>query len=237
MITPLPSLSQATLIAAFLASTTGTYIACRQPNPNPPSSSGIRSKCDALTTYRITDKHATKVMLSPLGLLTLWTVRLAYLYPNLPSRCHLINTDLITWSPSTAIPLALILCAGVPLRLASYASLGKNFTFALAEPDGLKTTGLYKYVQHPSYTGVVILIICNVALMGRVDGVMSCWVPDQWFKYVRDLGLSLAPVGVSMVLFGVWTRVRQEEEMLRGRFGEEWERWHKNTARFIPGIF
>ncbi|KAK0739082.1 hypothetical protein B0T21DRAFT_382209 [Apiosordaria backusii] len=163
--------------------------------------------------------------------------RLAYLYPNIPSQCHSINTDLITWSPSTAIPIALILCAGVPLRLASYASLGKNFTFALAEPDGLKTTGLYRYVQHPSYTGVVILIICNVALMARVDGVMSCWVPDRWYTHLRELGWSLAPVGVSMVMLGVWTRVMQEEKMLRDRFGDEWERWHARTARFIPWLF
>ncbi|KAK4178426.1 hypothetical protein QBC36DRAFT_104880 [Triangularia setosa] len=237
MITPLPFLSQATLITAFLASTIGTYFACQQPNPNPPCNFKTRSKTDSLTTCHITDRHATKVMLAPLGLLTVWTARLAYLYPNLSPQCHLLNTDLITWSPSTAIPIALILCAGVPLRLASYASLGKNFTFALTEPDRLKTTGLYRYVQHPSYTGVVILIICNVVLMGRVDGVMSCWASERWYKYLRDVGWSLAPVGVSIVMLGVWTRVMQEEEMLRGRFGEEWERWHRRTPRFIPGVF
>ncbi|KAK0667560.1 hypothetical protein QBC41DRAFT_137567 [Cercophora samala] len=233
MIPPLPSLPQATLVAAFLASTIATYLACQQPNPNPPT----RSKSDSLTTCHITDKHATKIILSPLGLLTLCTARLAYLYPNLPSQCHLLNPDLITWSPSTAIPLVLILCAGVPLRLASYASLGRNFTFALAEPDGLKTTGLYRYVQHPSYTGVVILIVCNVVLMARADGVMSCWVSERWYRLLRDVGWSLAPVGVSIVLGGVWTRVRQEEEMLRRKFGGEWEGWHGRTARFIPGVF
>ncbi|KAK4666164.1 hypothetical protein QC763_0069980 [Podospora pseudopauciseta] len=232
MLPPLPSLSQAALAFSFLASTIGTYFACRQPNPNP--NPPTRSKSDSLTTCHITDKHATKIMLSPLGLLTLLSARLAYLYPALPpNQCRHLNPDLVTWSPSTAIPLALILCVGVPLRLASYASLGKNFTFALAEPDRLKTTGLYRYVQHPSYTGVVVLIFCNIALMARVDGVVSCWASERWYRWLRDLGWSLAPVGVSVVLGAVWTRVRQEEEMLRTKFGGEWEGWHSRTARCI----
>lgn len=73
--------------------------------------------------------------------------------------------------------------------------------------------------------------------MARVDGVVSCWASERWYKWLRDLGWSLAPVGVSVVLGAVWTRVRQEEEMLRTKFGGEWEGWHSRTARFVPGVF
>jgi protein-S-isoprenylcysteine O-methyltransferase Ste14 len=32
-------------------------------------------------------------------------------------------------------------------------------------------------------------------------------------------------------------RVRDEEAMLRGKFGREWEGWHRRTKRFIPFVF
>jgi protein-S-isoprenylcysteine O-methyltransferase Ste14 len=31
-------------------------------------------------------------------------------------------------------------------------------------------------------------------------------------------------------------RVRDEEKMLKEKFGKEWENWHSRTARFIPWI-
>jgi protein-S-isoprenylcysteine O-methyltransferase Ste14 len=148
-----------------------------------------------------------------------------------------LNTDLITWSAATSIPLALILCVAVPLRLVSYASLGTNFTFALTEPDRLTTTGIYSYVQHPSYTGLVIILVCNVALLCRMDGVLSCWIPPRWYQTFRTLERILAPVALSVLIFGMWTRVRQEERFLRAQFGVEWESWHAATPRFIPWLF
>ncbi|KAI1764842.1 hypothetical protein GGR53DRAFT_295694 [Hypoxylon sp. FL1150] len=235
------SFSQFSLAAAILASTAGTYAALTPPHPNtkPGPATG-----DLMRWLRLTNKHATYLISAPLGFLALQTSSLACLYPNIPP--HLmrhgatngLNSDLITWSAATSIPLALILCAGIPLRLVSYASLGKNFTFALAEPDGLTTIGIYRYVQHPSYTGVVILIASNLALLGRLDGALSCWVPPRWYGTLRALEPTvLVPAGLALLAFGVWTRVRQEERMLRAKFGVEWESWHAKTARFVPWIF
>ncbi|RDW71651.1 protein-S-isoprenylcysteine O-methyltransferase [Coleophoma crateriformis] len=233
------SFSQASLAVATLTSTVGTYIALSPPNPNVESGPAAG---DSLGRLQLTNKHIAKVALAPIGLMALHASTLTYLYPNIPSGVlrhgaqNGLNSNLIKWSTATAIPLALILCAGVPLRLVSYASLGKNFTFALAEPDRLTTTGIYRYIQHPSYTGVVVLIISNVALLGRVDGVLSCWIPPRWYQPLRSWVWALAPVGLSLLTFGIWTRVRQEERMLRTEFGAEWEDWHAATARFIPWI-
>lgn len=234
------SLSQASLAATILASTIGTYIGLSPPNPSVES---IPSTGDLIRWLQLTNKHTIKATLTPLGLLALHSSILTYLHPNIPSSIlrhgaeNGLNTDLITWSVATSIPLALILCAGVPLRLVSYTSLGKNFTFALTEPDRLTTTGIYRYVQHPSYTGLMILVVCNVALLCRIDGVLSCWIPPRWYQALRTLGWALAPVGLSVSMFMVWMRVTQEERMLRAEFGVEWERWHAGTARFIPWFF
>lgn len=98
-----------------------------------------------------------------------------------------MNTALISWSAATSVPLALILCVGVPIRLVSYASLGKNFTFDLAVPDRLITDGIYQYVQHPSYTGTLVLLFSNTMLLLRIDGALSCWIPSRRYRTVRKL--------------------------------------------------
>ncbi|KAK3339784.1 hypothetical protein B0T25DRAFT_363434 [Lasiosphaeria hispida] len=232
------SLPQASLAATIITSTVGTYIALSPPNP---STQSAPSTGDSIRLF--THKHTTKIAVAPLGLLALHTSSLAYLYPAAPAALlrygakNGLNPNLITWSAATAVPLALIICAGIPLRLASYASLGKNFTFTLAEPDRLTTTGLYRYVQHPSYTGLLVLIVCNVALLCRTDGALGCWAPPAWYRVLRVAEWVLAPVGSAGVLFAVWTRVREEERMLRAEFGLGWESWHARTARFIPWLF
>ncbi|KAI1161489.1 hypothetical protein F5B18DRAFT_628278 [Nemania serpens] len=234
------SVPQVILPATILLSTIGTYVALSPPNPSPESASPVG---DLFTRLKLTTKHTTKVAMAPIGLLALHTSGLAYLYPNIPVSIlrhgaeNGLNTSLVTWSPASAVPLALILCAGIPLRLSSYATLGKNFTFALAEPNRLTTTGIYRYVQHPSYTGLVALIICNVGFVGRIDGALSCWLPPRLFPYFRTMGWVLAPAGVLALMFVVWTRVREEERMLRAKFGIEWERWHARTPRFIPWFY
>ena len=234
------SLSQASLAAAILASTAGTYVALSPPNPSVQTSPATG---DSLRWLRLTSKHTTKFSMAPCGFLALHTCALVLLHPKIPSSIirhgaeNGLNPNVITWSPATAIPLALMLCAGIPLRLHSYASLGKNFTFALAEPDHLKTDGIYHYVQHPSYTALVVLLLSNIALLGRLDGALSCWPPPRWYSLFRTLALALAPVGLAVLVTGVWTRVRQEERMLRAAFTTEWEQWHANTSRFIPWLF
>lgn len=140
------------------------------------------------------------------------------------------------WSPASALPLALILCAGVPLRLISYASLGPDFTFALARPRGLKTTGIYGYVQHPSYTGLCCLLLGIISYLGRLDGVLACWLPAGALRALAAWKWFVAPCLAAPFFAVLVTRVREEEEMLKGEFGGEWERWHGRTARFIPWV-
>ncbi|KAI2468860.1 hypothetical protein F4781DRAFT_248488 [Annulohypoxylon bovei var. microspora] len=234
------SLSQGSLVAAILLSTVASYAGLSPPNPTtkPAPSTG-----DMMRSLNLTNIRTMRIGMVPLSLLALHTSSLALFYPNIPplvlryGATNGLNPDLVTWSPATFIPLALILCVGVPLRLGSYSSLGKNFTFDLAEPDRLKTNGIYRYVQHPSYTGIMILLASNVGLLGRIDGALSCWIPPEWYGTLRTLGWAFVlPTWVSLSVFGLWTRVQQEESMLHAKFGVDWERWHARTSRFIPWL-
>lgn len=236
------ALPQFALASTMCLSLSGTYVALSPPQQAKPVTKSAPSTGDSMRWLRLTEKHSTKVILAPLGLLGLHTSSLALLYHEsrpemiLPYILNGLDTNLITWSKATAIPLALILCAGVPLRLGSYVSLGRNFTFALTEPDQLKTTGIYHYLQHPGYTGIAILAVCNVLLLGRTDGILSYWIPWSWHSIVSRLMWGLVPAGLSVIMFGIWTRVKEEERLLQATFGQEWEQWHQKTARFIPWV-
>jgi protein-S-isoprenylcysteine O-methyltransferase Ste14 len=42
---------------------------------------------------------------------------------------------------------------------------------------------------------------------------------------------------VVMIVMGVTLRVRDEERVLKERFGSEWEEWRKGRKRSLPGVF
>lgn len=266
---PSPSPSQASFAAAVVATAVGSYIALSPPNPsaeptvvpkdskddfpisdqplpiNPPPEDGHP---DTIRSLALTHPIVAKACLAPLGILSLHTAALALYFPfRIPGRLLGqaavspvgINPDLISWSAASAIPMAVILCAGLPLRLGPYSALGRNFTFALAQPDRLTTSGIYKYVQHPSYVGLVLTLAGNAALLWRRDGVLSCWVPPNWMETLVRWKVVESFLGAGLVsgLWMLWKRTLEEEKMLNKAFGEEWEEWHAKTARFIPCIF
>lgn len=243
--------TQALFAVAIGIAIVGTYVALTPPSypsQTPTALPEIPPGGDTIRRFRLTSKHAAKFTILPLVFAALHTSLLAlfYEYPDDDVPAWLLrhgvenglNRNLITWSLPTIGPLALILVVGVPLRLISYNSLGYNFTFTLTRPDSLSTTGIYRHVQHPSYTGLVAILVGHVALLARLDGVIACsLVPPGWYPYVKVLGIWIAaPVGAAVMMLGVWTRVWQEEKMLRDHFGREWEVWHASTPRFLPSI-
>ncbi|KAK1585855.1 isoprenylcysteine carboxyl methyltransferase [Colletotrichum navitas] len=135
-----------------------------------------------------------------------------------------INRKLFEWNKYTTLCLFLIVAIGAPLRLLAFAQLGGNFTFQLAKPRGLTTTGVYRYIQHPGYTGQVL------------DGVAGCWIPQGLEARLNGWGLVCYGVVVLVMARKVSVRVTDEEEMLKKTFGDEWVRWHTRTMRFVPGV-
>ncbi|KAM7216777.1 hypothetical protein V8F06_007887 [Rhypophila decipiens] len=247
------SISQVLLASTIVISTYGTYIALSPPNPprKPPPSTGDTLRAAGIVTSR----HFPKLSLSPFFILGLHTSLLALYYPNIPpwllhpdttpnyDKGDGLNANLITWSAATIIPLILVTGVGIPLRLGAYSTLGKNFTFTLAEPDRLVTGGMYRHLQHPSYVGILVLFFGNLALLARTDGAVVCWLwgieglREGWYGPVKGVYLLGIVVVSSVIMLGGWTRVKEEERMLKARFGEEWVRWNKRTARFVPGVF
>lgn len=106
---------------------------------------------------------------------------------------------------------------GMMIRWTAILSLKKAFTvkIAIVRDHQLKTDGIYRYMRHPSYTGLII--------------------------YYTGLGISLDNLISILILIGIttgviWMRIKLEEKVLIEHFGSEYLVYQKNTKALFPGI-
>lgn len=222
---------RAGLVGAFLLGVYISRICFRRPNP-PPSDTHSR---DTALQISLLPNLREYIFLG----LAAGHILLTAKYPPNPSLLwpnpEILNPKYFTWSPYVKTWLGMIYAAGA-LRIIAFNSLGKNFTFELAKPTKLVTTGVYAYMQHPSYLPDGIITLANFALFANMDGWVGTFLPasivELWVETKTLLLVSAAVIWVVVIS----QRVREEEDMLRETFGKEWEEWHRQTARFIPGI-
>lgn len=223
------------LLAAYL-----TYRCLTPPNPNP------LGPIDSLPEDTVAPGPGI-IQARRFIPISLWIphVLLTLFYPS-PAAVLCPNSDnlsssLFTWSSYTTVVVVTIVIAA-PIRLLAFRQLGQNFTFRLAKPQELVKTGLYAYIQHPSYTTHWLILVSNIALLLRLDGVLGCVLPSWAVRW----GMGSGGIGIWPALlvwlgllgfYAIWIRVKDEEAMLKREFGREWEEYHQRTKRFIPGVF
>jgi protein-S-isoprenylcysteine O-methyltransferase len=113
---------------------------------------------------------------------------------------------------------AVVVVAGLAIRWWAIIVLGRFFTSDLAVQPGhrIVQSGPYRWLRHPSYTGIVVCFI-------GVGLAMYNWL---------SLVAVLAPVAAAIVY-----RISVEERMLEQEFGAEYADYRRRTHRLIPGIF
>ncbi|KAJ9292436.1 hypothetical protein DTO271G3_8791 [Paecilomyces variotii] len=240
----MPSLSSLTFALALAVAGYLNAICVTPPNP-PPSQSRIY-KGDRI--HFLTGKFTRSVGYISL-VLYLFHALLAVFWPSSSSaqdydtagslqrticpHASNLHHDFYTWNSFTTTTLALTYL-GAAIRLSAYGGLGKNFTFQLAPPDRLVTSGIYRFIQHPSYTGQFLISIAMNMLVLRWDSSPACFIPGSVLDVVMGWGWVVLGVAMGVGGFALAVRVKDEEGMLREKFGQEWVRWHERTARFVP---
>lgn len=110
-----------------------------------------------------------------------------------------------------------LLAVGGAFRIWPVFVLGNRFSGLVAIQPGhtLVTTGIYRYIRHPSYLGLLL------TALGWALGFRS------------GVGVLLA----GLMLLVVLARIRSEERLLLAQFGDEYAAYSARTSRLIPGIF
>ncbi|MBV8338635.1 MAG: isoprenylcysteine carboxylmethyltransferase family protein [Candidatus Eremiobacteraeota bacterium] len=134
----------------------------------------------------------------------------------LPAWCDRINFltfggDPIRWAG------VLLYAAGGALRLYPVFVLGNRFSGLVAIQAGhtLVTNGVYRVIRHPSYLGLITIMI-------------------GWGLAFRSwIGLLLAVLVIPVLV----ARIRAEEALLQEHFGAEYDAYRARTSRLIPGVY
>ena len=112
----------------------------------------------------------------------------------------------------------LLLIAGLAIRWTAILSLGRAFSVnvAIRTDQQIYRGGLYRYVRHPSYLGMVLIFLA-IGLRSR-----------------NDVSLVVILLATTAALL---YRIRVEERALRQAFGATYADYARSTRRLIPGIF
>lgn len=116
-----------------------------------------------------------------------------------------------------AVGLALM-AAGLALRWWSIRTLGQSFTVDVRIREGQTVidSGPYRWVRHPSYTGLLLICVGIGLALGN--------------------GASLACASL-IALAGLVTRIHTEERVLLRELGEPYRLFTNRRARLIPGVW
>jgi protein-S-isoprenylcysteine O-methyltransferase Ste14 len=137
---------------------------------------------------------------------------MAVLPPYLDGRDVWVADEIVT--PHVGLVL---LALGGTLRLAAVFALGRRFTglVAIQEDHRLKTDGLYRYLRHPSYAGLLLYMAGYMLVFRSWPGM-------------------LLVAGTLAVLVA---RMNAEEALLEGEFGEEYASYRRRTWRLVPWVY
>jgi len=116
-------------------------------------------------------------------------------------------------------PVGLVLVSlGCLLRILTIRSLGRAFTadVTIRQDHELKTSGVYRYVRHPSYA---------FSLLSFVGFGLSL---NNWCSLL---------LLVLTILFVFQRRMKVEESALTRQFGAQYTDYMKKTFRLIPFIY
>ncbi|MFQ5837836.1 MAG: methyltransferase family protein [Thermoplasmata archaeon] len=106
---------------------------------------------------------------------------------------------------------------GVTLRVLARKTLGRHFTHGLRvlEEHELVRHGIYRRVRHPAYTGALLIYFGTPLTFNSTFGL-----------------LAMLPL-VALILY----RIRIEEEMLIGEFGDEYREYQEKTWKLVPLLY
>jgi len=111
-----------------------------------------------------------------------------------------------------------IFSAGEAMRVSAKVALGRYFTYTVqtSSDQPVITSGPYRFLRHPSYTGILLIVI----------GAGAVW--GNW------LGLGALTL---MSLAGVSYRIHVEENALLDELGDSYRSYAEHHKRLIPFVW
>lgn len=111
-----------------------------------------------------------------------------------------------------------VILAGAALRLWAIVTLGRWFTYDVRVTAGqpVVAAGPYRWIRHPSYTGVLVLLLGIGLTLGN-------WLSIAFIVLLPAVGLVL--------------RIRVEEAALHNTLGAAYDQYAATRPHLVPGLW
>ncbi|MGE5624491.1 MAG: methyltransferase family protein [Bacillota bacterium] len=129
----------------------------------------------------------------------------------------LVNEIIVPQGDATYFGGLLVTLGGIGFAFWARFALGRNWSgrVTIKEDHELVTTGPYRFVRHPIYTGALLAFTGTTLAFGRVGGL---------FAFAIMLAIFLRKISL-------------EEKMLNAHFGERYAEYSRRTKSIIPLIW
>jgi protein-S-isoprenylcysteine O-methyltransferase Ste14 len=129
--------------------------------------------------------------------------------------------DLAPASPPAIIEAFVVTAmvgTAVWLFTASTRSLGANWSLEARVRDEheLITGGPFAHMRHPIYAAMLLFLVAMAIAIGHLMQLV---------------------IAIPLFAIGTMLRVREEERLLRDKFGAEFDAYAARVTRFVPGLF
>jgi protein-S-isoprenylcysteine O-methyltransferase Ste14 len=121
------------------------------------------------------------------------------------------------WEAPAVVRVGGLLSAlvGLAVVLAAQAQMGASWRIGIdSEPTALVAQGLYRWVRHPIYTGLLAMLLGVAAL-----------TPSAWTL-----------MGAGWIASLIALQARLEDTHLLQQHGAAWLTWAGRTGRLVPGL-
>jgi protein-S-isoprenylcysteine O-methyltransferase Ste14 len=127
-----------------------------------------------------------------------------------------LDDRLLPAVPAVGIAGLALTALGIGIGIWARLTLGRNWSGAvtLKHDHELIRTGLYRWIRHPIYTGILLGMVGTAMIQGHLRG----WL------------------GVSIVAATFYFKARREEKFLRLEFGAGFEEHARRTGMFLPKL-
>jgi protein-S-isoprenylcysteine O-methyltransferase Ste14 len=126
-----------------------------------------------------------------------------------------LNLPLTPYTPVSPAIGAALCVAGLILTIWSRWTLAGNWSSEVTFKQGhqLVNTGPYRFVRHPIYSGIILMLLASVVQYGR----LHCWL------------------GWVIFCMGFWIKLRQEETIMQRHF-PEYSSYRAKVKALVPFI-
>jgi protein-S-isoprenylcysteine O-methyltransferase Ste14 len=128
----------------------------------------------------------------------------------------MLNTRVVPDIPAVLWSGLLVTAIGVGISIWARVSLGANWsgTVTLKQDHELVCKGLYRWIRHPIYTGMLTGYFGTEMIKGHLRG----WL------------------GLALVWIGFYLKAKREEKFLQQEFGAGFEEHKRHTGMFLPKL-